>query len=102
MPDCGPVSAVGDPLGVLGRRRPAGASSGSTASASASLSVTSTGAGQRVVLGLADQVGGDVHRVGGVVGEDRDLGRAGLGVDADHAACSSRLAAVDVDVARAR
>ena len=41
--------------------------------------------GDRVVLGLADQVGGDVRRVGGVVGEDRDLGRAGLGVDADAA-----------------
>ena len=47
------------------------------------------GGGQRVVLGLADQVGGDVHRVGGVVGEDRDLGRAGLGVDADPARRSS-------------
>ena len=35
------------------------------------------------MLGLADQVGGDVRRVGSVVGEDRDLGRAGLGVDAD-------------------
>ena len=37
------------------------------------------------MLGLADQVGGDVVRVGGVVGEDGDLGRAGLGVDADAA-----------------
>ena len=43
------------------------------------------GGGERVVLGLADQVGGDVHRVGGGVGEDRDLGGAGLGVDADPA-----------------
>ncbi len=41
------------------------------------------GRGERVVLGLADQVGGDVHRVGRGVGEDRDLGRTGLGVDAD-------------------
>ena len=41
--------------------------------------------GQRVVLGLADQVGGDVLGVGGVVGEDGDLGRAGLGVDPDEA-----------------
>jgi hypothetical protein len=40
--------------------------------------------GERVVLGLADQVGGDVGGVGGVVGEDRDLGGPGLGVDADH------------------
>ena len=39
--------------------------------------------GHFVVLGLRDQVGGDVHRVGGVVGQDGDLGRAGLGVDAD-------------------
>lgn len=41
------------------------------------------GGGQRVVLGLADQVGGDVHRVGGRVRQDGDLGRSGLGVDAD-------------------
>ena len=41
--------------------------------------------GHRVVLGLADQVGGDVRRVGRVVGEDRDLGRPGLGVDPDDA-----------------
>ncbi len=41
------------------------------------------GGGQRVVLGLADQVGGDVHRVGGRVRQDGDLGRTGLGVDAD-------------------
>ncbi len=39
----------------------------------------------RAVLGLADQVGGDLRRVGGVVGEDGDLGRSGLGVDADPA-----------------
>ena len=51
------------------------------------------GRGERVVLGLADQVGGHVHRVGGVVGQDRDLGRAGLGVDADDARARSRLAA---------
>jgi hypothetical protein len=41
--------------------------------------------GQRVVLGLGDQVGGDVGRDGGVVGQDPDLGRAGLGVDAAQA-----------------
>lgn len=41
------------------------------------------GGGERVVLGLADQVGGHVHRVGGLVREDRDLGGTGLGVDAD-------------------
>ena len=42
--------------------------------------------GGHVVLGLTDQVGGDMVRVGGVVGQDRDLGRASLGVDADRAA----------------
>ena len=52
------------------------------------------------MLGLADQVGGDVHRVGGVVGQDGDLGRAGLGVDADHAA-QQPLGRGDLDVARA-
>ena len=57
------------------------------------------GRGQRVVLGLADQVGGDVHRVGRVVGQDRDLGRAGLGVDADQA-LERALGRGDVDVAR--
>src|SRR5690606_38441770 len=41
------------------------------------------GGGDDVVLGLADQVGGDVDRVGGGVGQDRDLGGAGLAVDAD-------------------
>ncbi len=51
------------------------------------------GGGHDVVLGLADQIGGDVHGVGGVVGEDRDLGGAGFGVDADHRR-HSRLAAV--------
>ena len=37
------------------------------------------------MLGLAEQVGGDVRRVGGLVGEDQDLGGPGLGVDADPA-----------------
>jgi hypothetical protein len=41
--------------------------------------------GQRVVLGLGDQVRGDHAGVRGVVGDDRDLGRAGLGVGADRA-----------------
>ena len=54
---------------------------------------------ERVVLGLADQVGGDVHRVGGAVGEDGDLGRAGLGVDADQPA-QQALRRGQVDVAR--
>lgn len=58
------------------------------------------GGGQRVVLGLADQVGGDVHRVGGGVGEDGDLGGAGLRVDAD-AALEQALGRGDPDVAGA-
>ncbi len=53
---------------------------------------------QRVVLGLADQVGGDVHRVGAGVREDRDLGRTGLGVDADLAG-EVALGGGDPDVA---
>src|SRR5699024_3471666 len=36
-----------------------------------------------VVFGLADQVGGHVRRVGRRIGEDRDLGGARLGIDAD-------------------
>jgi hypothetical protein len=51
------------------------------------------------VLGLADQVGGDVHRVGARVGEHGDLGGAGLGVDPDQAA-EQPLGRGDVDVAR--
>ena len=35
------------------------------------------------MLGLAEQVGGDDHRVGRLVGDDEDLGRAGDEVDAD-------------------
>ena len=57
--------------------------------------------GERVVLGLREQVGGEVDRVSRRVGEDRDLRRAGLGVDADHAA-HQPLGRRDVDVARAR
>ena len=53
----------------------------------------------RVVLGLADQVCGDVRRVGGVVGQDRDLGGSGLGVDPDDALEQS-LRSDGVDVAR--
>ena len=56
--------------------------------------------GDDVVLGLADQVGRDVHRVGGVVGQDGDLGGAGLGVDADLGPADP-LGGGDVDVARA-
>ncbi len=56
--------------------------------------------GHRVVLGLADQVGSDERGVGGVVGDDRDLGRAGLGIDADRA-LQVALGRSDVDVAGA-
>ena len=35
------------------------------------------------MLGLAEQVGGDDHRVGRLVGDDEDLRRAGDEVDAD-------------------
>ncbi len=52
------------------------------------------------MLGLADQVGGHVDRVGGVVGQDRDLGRSGLGVDA-HLGAADPLGRRDVDVAGA-
>ena len=55
--------------------------------------------GQRVVLGLGDEVGGDEAGVGAVVGDDGDLGRAGLGVDGDPLA-QQPLGRRDVDVAR--
>src|SRR5690606_9092448 len=48
----------------------------------------------------ADQVGGDVAGVGGVVGEHRDLGGAGLGVDADDP-LEQALGGGDPDVAGA-
>ena len=76
------------------------ATSASVASASSVLVVTRTDGGHLVVLGLADQVGGDVAGIGGVVGEDGDLRRAGLGVDADLRAADP-LGGGDVDVARA-
>ena len=55
---------------------------------------------ERVVLGLADEVGRDVVGVGGVVGEHGDLGGSGLGVDADEA-LEQALGGDDPDVARA-
>ena len=51
-----------------------------------------------VVLGLTDQVGGHVHRVGGVVSQDGDLGGPGLGVDADLRAADP-FGRGDIDVA---
>ena len=51
------------------------------------------------MLGLADEVGGDVLGVGAVVGEHGDLGGPGLGVDADEP-LEEALGGRDVDVAR--
>ena len=51
------------------------------------------------MLGLGDHVGGDVVGVGVGVGDDRDLRRPGLRVDADHAAHGA-LGGGHVDVAR--
>src|ERR1700754_5296814 len=39
--------------------------------------------GHLVVFGLADEVGGHVYGLGCVVGQDRDLGGPGFGVDTD-------------------
>ena len=44
------------------------------------------GRGVRAVLGLGDEIGGDERRVGGGVGEDHPLRRAGGQVDADERA----------------
>ena len=55
--------------------------------------------GHGVVFGLADQIGGDERRVGRVVGDDRNLGGAGLRVDGDTAA-DVALGGGDIDVAR--
>ena len=55
--------------------------------------------GQGIVLGLGDQVRGDVGGMGGAVGEDRDLGGPGLRVDA-HRAAHQALGGGHVDVAR--
>ena len=89
-----------DPLDVLGERRPGGRTSRVDGVGELGGVGDQDGRGQRVVLGLADQVGGDVHRVGGGIGEHGDLGRAGLGVDPDDAA-DQPLGRSDVDVARA-
>jgi hypothetical protein len=40
---------------------------------------------RRSVLGLAEEIGGDQARVGAVVGDHEDLGRAGQQIDADAA-----------------
>ena len=58
------------------------------------------GAGELVMLGLTDQVGGQQARVGGLVGDDADLGGAGDRVDA-HERGDERLGGGHEDVARA-
>ena len=93
------LEGLGDPLGVLrGRRR------GGRAAVGAVGELLAVGdedrRGERVVLGLADEVGGDVVGVGGVVGEDRRSRSAGLGVDADEA-LEQALGGDDPDVAGA-
>ena len=50
------------------------------------------------MLGLADEVGRDVTCVRGGIGEDRDLGRARLGIDADQA-LEEPLGSCHIDVA---
>ena len=56
--------------------------------------------GQLVVLGLADEVGGDEVGVGRGIRDHEDLGRSRLGVDADDAS-DEALGCCDVVVARA-
>ena len=58
------------------------------------------GAGELVMLGLTDQVGGQQARVGGLVGDDADLGGTGDRVDA-HERGDERLGGGHEDVARA-
>ena len=57
--------------------------------------------GQRIMLGLGDEVCGDIGGIGRGVGQDRDLGGAGLRIDADLPAHQS-LRGRDVDVAGSR
>jgi hypothetical protein len=52
------------------------------------------------VLGLTDQIGGDVLGVGRVIGQDCDLGGPGFGVDA-HPRADQAFGGGHVDVARA-
>ena len=88
-----------DPLGVLGRGH-APDQRGFDAVGQLLTVGDQDGRGERVVLGLTDQVRGDVLGVGAVVGQYGDLGRPGLGVDADDA-LQQALGRGDVDVARA-
>ena len=89
----------GDPLDVLGRSH--AAHQGSLHTLGEILAVGDQHRRRKgVVLGLADQVRGDVLGIGAVVGEHRDLGGSGLCVDTDHA-FQQTLGCRDVDVARA-
>ena len=56
--------------------------------------------GHGVVLGLADQVGRDERGISRAIGDDRDLGGPGLGIDAD-GALQIALGRGNIDVARA-
>ena len=51
------------------------------------------------MLGLTDQVGGDVFGIGAVVGQYHDLSGSGLSVDANQA-LQQALGCCDIDVAR--
>ncbi len=99
MADCRPVSAVRIRSACLVAAT-CGSSSACTASASATESVTRTEAANGSCSAWEIRSAATKRRVGGVVGEDRDLGRPGLGVDADPAA-QQPLGRHDVDVAGA-
>ena len=92
-----PGERLADALGVLGRGDPS-RDGGLHGLGEVGAVGDEDGGGQGVVLGLADEVGGDVLGVGGRVGEDRDLGGAGLGVDADES-LEQPLGGGDPDVA---
>ena len=55
--------------------------------------------GERVVFGLAHEVGSNVTWISGLVGQDGNLGRTSLRVDAD-GATQVALGSNDIDVAR--
>ena len=88
----------GHPLGVLGRGHPAYQRGFDTGG-----KILAVGdehrRGKNVVLGLADQIRGNMLGIGAVVGQHRNLGRPRLGVDTDHA-LQQALGGGDVDVAR--
>ena len=97
MPDWLPVSAVVTRSRCLVISSCA-ARALSTASAKSDAGRDKNAGGHHVVLGLADEIGGNVDRVSGVVGEDRDLGGTGFRVDADQSAAQT-LGGSDIDVA---